>query len=101
MGTKPVYPSKSKWHLQKSYGITTEDYNSLLLAQGGVCKVCGEPETTRGKGGLVKPLAVDHDHESDTVRGLLCQSCNVGIGYFKDQPNLLRAAARYLKGDRR
>ena len=71
------------------YGITLEDYEAMVLGQEGMCGICGE------SGG--KDLYVDHDHSTRKVRGLLCHSCNVGLGHFRDRTELLRAAIDYLE----
>jgi hypothetical protein len=77
-------------HVQRKYGITAEQYGQLLSSQGGACAVCG----TRPKR---KRLAVDHDHQTGYVRGLLCTSCNHRvIGGAKEDASILRAAADYL-----
>jgi hypothetical protein len=68
----------------------------MVAAQHDVCAICHEPETVE-KYGRVQPLSVDHDHVTGQVRRLLCNSCNRGIGYFRDNPVLLRAAAEYLE----
>lgn len=68
--------------------------NRLLDAQGFVCAVCGEPDGV-GKSDS-KRLALDHCHTSGKLRGMLCYACNVGLGYFRDSPMRLVAAARYL-----
>lgn len=81
---------------RKKYKITYADYMKLFEKQHGVCASCQRPET-KIQFGEVRMLSVDHDHETDKVRGLLCGNCNQGIGYFgNDRPDLLRAAARYL-----
>lgn len=80
--------------LKSLYGITLEQYDSLLKLQNGYCAICQRPETRRLRG-KVRPLAVDHDHETGRVRGLLCGHCNSGIGYFKENPRLLKVAAGY------
>lgn len=72
-----------------NYGIDIETYKSMFLKQHGVCAICGKAEKT-------KRLAVDHDHATKKVRGLLCQKCNVGLGYFEDNISLLERAANYL-----
>ena len=81
--------------LRRTYGISKADYDRQLIAQGGVCAICRQPETLRDARGPVA-LAVDHDHATGRVRGLLCKACNTGIGTFGDDPNRLRAAATYL-----
>jgi hypothetical protein len=73
----------------RKYGLTPEQYAAL----GKTCHICGTEKDTR-KG---FQLAVDHDHETGKVRGLLCSSCNCGIGYFKHDERLLAAAIEYLK----
>ena len=65
--------------LLRKYGITPEQYAQMLLDQGGVCAICGLPET-RILHGQVCQLCVDHDHETGEVRGLLCFMCNTTLG---------------------
>jgi Recombination endonuclease VII len=79
--------------LKKQYGLTIEGYQELLDSQGGVCAICGTDEI-RGFG---KRLAVDHCHDTNKVRGILCGNCNRGIGAFAHEPARLEAALRYLK----
>jgi hypothetical protein len=82
----------------RQYGLTRSDYEEMLVAQRGLCAVCGQPETTIDKKrAAVRKLAVDHDHETGQVRGLLCGNCNHGVGKFRDSPRLLRAASEYLE----
>ena len=81
--------------IKAQYGLTEEDYKRLLVLQAGVCAVC---QTSCSTG---KRLAVDHDHASGRIRGLLCTSCNNGLGRFKDDPKLLIRAADYLKAARK
>jgi hypothetical protein len=89
-----------EWHLQRKFKITGEQYAALLKAQGGVCASCGGVETHRSKNGKLKDLAVDHDHETNEIRGLLCFNCNQAIGRFQDDPVLMRAAAAYIEARR-
>ena len=88
-----------KHQFAKMYGITLDDYAAMLKSQAGVCAICKCVEVALGKGGRVKPLAVDHDHDTGKVRGLLCHSCNHGLGVMRDNPALLRAAADYLEAN--
>lgn len=70
--------------------IGEEEYLALMLEQGGKCAVCGcAPDPERA-------LAIDHDHATGEVRGLLCTRCNLGLGYFGDDPARLLAARDYL-----
>ena len=78
-------------YLQKTYGITTDDYNRMLTEQNNTCAICGD-ECVSGK-----KLAVDHNHDTGAVRGLLCCKCNRGLGIFNDQLDLLRSAVLYLE----
>lgn len=81
--------------MRRKYGITEREYWRMVDSQGGVCAVCGcEPPDTKHSGG--KKLHVDHDHESGRVRGLLCISCNRGLGLLKDSASVLGAASAYL-----
>ena len=78
--------------LRWRFGITSGHYQWMLESQGGVCAICGKPPT--GK----HAFHVDHCHDTGDIRGLLCSTCNTGIGGLKDDPNLLRAAIAYLGG---
>lgn len=83
-------------HLKLAFGIDIDAFDGLLARQGFVCAICGRPESSKHSSGKVKSLAVDHCHRTGTIRGLLCISCNNGLGRFKDSPELLRKAAAYL-----
>ena len=76
--------------LKKNYGITPEDYDEMLEAQSGVCAIC---EQNCGSG---RRLAVDHNHATGAVRGLLCTKCNTSLGNANDDPQILIAMAMYL-----
>jgi hypothetical protein len=76
-------------HLKKSYGIVSEEFDLLVMAQMNLCAIC-----FRYFGGS---LHVDHDHRSGKIRGLLCGKCNKAIGLFDDKPQLADSAAKYLR----
>ena len=77
--------------LRSVFGISLDEYAAMLSDQGGTCAICHKTcASTRG-------LAVDHDHQTGRVRGLLCMNCNNGLGHFKDDPDLFAAAAEYLR----
>jgi hypothetical protein len=79
----------------RTYGITPTDYQAMHKAQGGCCAICRRPGNGRWK-----ELAIDHDHKTGAVRGLLCGSCNKAIGCLLDDPSVVRAAAAYLERSR-
>jgi hypothetical protein len=92
-------PDISHKQRQLNYGITPEYYRALLLAQNGVCALCGEPETQTLKGTLIS-LSVDHDHKTGKVRGLLCIRCNRGLHYIETLGlRWARRAHGYLQHD--
>lgn len=66
---------------------------AIIDAAGNKCELCGSPPGARR-------LHIDHDHTTGALRGLLCHGCNVGLGYFKDDPELLERAAEYLRKPR-
>ena len=82
--------------LKSNHGITLKQYEAMLIAQGGVCAICGQPETKKLKGTLCN-LAVDHNHSTGKVRALLCHNCNVSLGAMRDNPQRLRKAVAYLE----
>jgi hypothetical protein len=93
---KRYYRTKCEHHLGgahskvgqilRKYKLTKQQYESLVAEQGGVCAICGDG---------VK-LSVDHNHTTNKVRGLLCTSCNIGLGLFKDNVKRLYGAIEYI-----
>ncbi len=61
----------------------------MSFTQGGVCGICGGRDRDRD-------LAIDHDHETGEIRGLLCSRCNTALGSFRDNPEIITAALSYL-----
>lgn len=88
-GRKAIADRKS--HLKRRFGLTVEEYDTMLQNQGGVCRLCGAPPQPPYS------LHVDHDHATGRVRGILCFRCNNALGDFADDPDRLRAAARYVE----
>jgi hypothetical protein len=86
-GRKSISSRKS--HLKRKYGLTLEEFDELLAAQGGGCAICGRPEADN----------VDHDHDTGRVRGILWFKCNVAVGQMDDDGDRLIAAAAYLARD--
>lgn len=82
--------------LKTAYGITLDDYTKMLAAQNGVCAICFRPETATCRG-RVRSLAVDHDHETDMVRGLLCGACNSALGLLGEDKDRIRSLVVYLE----
>ncbi len=82
-----------KYWLMKQFGLTPDDYDRMLNEQNNGCAICGadDPRNKRDH------FAIDHDHETDEIRGLLCQGCNTGIGLLGDDIERLEAAAAYLR----
>ena len=94
-------PEKVRRHsknvvLFRKYGIRLVDYERMSEAQGHVCAICGKAETMTIRG-VPAQLAVDHDHATGRVRGLLCVKCNMLIGGAHHDPAILRAAIGYLQ----
>jgi len=75
-------------HLKRTFGISIEEFARMAGAQGNACAICRRTDAK---------LMVDHDHGTGGVRGLLCYSCNVALGHFRDDPALLESACRYLQ----
>lgn len=73
----------------KRFGLTEKDYENLLIRQSGVCAVCKQTDKIA--------LAIDHCHETDIVRGLLCGACNKAEGLLKSNPDVIRALADYVE----
>ena len=84
--------NKRAFNLESNYGIDWVDYDRMVMAQCGVCAICGDPPEA-GPGNF---LVVDHDHSTGAIRGLLCHPCNWALGNLRDSPRLLQAAIEYL-----
>jgi hypothetical protein len=105
--SNPEWRAKNRNHhrdynLRRTYGISRAEYFSKLEAQGGLCAICGLPETAFKKKSKteLRELCVDHCHKTGNVRDLLCHKCNHGLGQFRDNPSLLLAAIAYLERHR-
>lgn len=84
------YDTKMELARCDRYQLSPGSVVQMLVEQGGRCGVCRTPIT-------IGRCHVDHCHVTGVVRGLLCATCNNGLGSFKDDPALLRAAADYLE----
>lgn len=82
---RATYRSDIRRGNYRKFGLTDESLKALL--QDAACAICGDTEST---------MCVDHDHVTKKVRGILCSSCNLGLGKFKDDPELLEFARIYL-----
>jgi hypothetical protein len=95
-----IYYELNKDHIKKrsrnyiiktKYGLSAEDYNRLLKEQEYKCKICGINLKDGNR------THIDHNHTTNKLRGILCLNCNVGIGMFKENKNLLKEAIKYLE----
>lgn len=84
-------------YIERKYGISADEYAAIYDRQRGLCAICERPERLTNGGPVVMELAVDHDHETGRVRGLLCVGCNTSLGGFNDDPALLTRAMEYLR----
>jgi len=76
--------------MKSLYGLSFDEYMGMMDAQSGKCAICG----TKLAG--IRGINIDHCHETNKIRGLLCKNCNLGLGFFKDEINLLQKAIRYI-----
>lgn len=86
---------ESRW---KQSGITliVEEYDEMLERQGGVCAICGSPETMKSNQGFTRRLSVDHDHRTFRVRGLVCSKCNLALERVDTVPGWMERVRAYL-----
>jgi hypothetical protein len=90
--TKAKEYQKLVWHknyVRREYGITVEDYETMLKIQNNKCAICEGPP-------LKQMFCIDHCHKTGKIRGLLCHKCNSGLGLFNDSSSTLRSAFQYL-----
>lgn len=83
--------------LKYKYKLTIEEYNKMLEKQDNVCAICLLDEQGLNNSGKKKRLAIDHNHETGEVRGLLCTKCNMALGRFDDSIEKIERALNYLK----
>ena len=88
--TKCCAIATKQGHMRRLYGLTRAELAVLVLESEGLCKICGEPMSGN------RNCHIDHCHTTGNIRGLLCGNCNVGIGHFKENIELLTAAIKYL-----
>ena len=93
MTTDEWYMQNRRYWLKSEYGLSLEDYNTMLKDQNHKCAICGTDEVDAFK----SLLFVDHDHETGKVRGLLCHHCNTALGKFKDSTEILKQAIAYVE----
>jgi hypothetical protein len=79
--------------LMSKYGISVDEFDQMMLVQGGLCAIC---KTELVQSDKSRKPCVDHCHKTNGVRGLLCHPCNTGLGYFRDDPARFSAAAEYV-----
>lgn len=83
---------KRYYRMLKAHNITAEHFQKIHEKQDGKCLICNLVIAVDDR-----QWCIDHDHVTGDIRGLLCRSCNCGLGNFHDSPKLLRAAIRYLQ----
>ena len=84
-----IAASNRRGHLRRKYGLTIDEFEFLRVVQGDRCAICNELDPAG--------LHIDHDHETGSIRGLLCGKCNKAIGLLREEPALFDAASRYLQ----
>lgn len=87
------------YRMRTKYGIEPDAYAKLYAEQGERCAICRDPiaDLLSDDGNHTHKTAVDHDHATGKVRGLLCGPCNCALGYMRDDPDRMEAAAMYLR----
>jgi hypothetical protein len=84
---------KNSYNLKKYlYGISKEDYLALVEKQGYKCASCGDDAT-----GAEHTLHIDHDHQTNEIRGLLCAGCNTALGWLHDDVTRIEKLAKYIR----
>jgi hypothetical protein len=83
--------NRRKWNRTRFYNFPSELYDQRLAEQGNICAICGT-DKPGGRG----TFHADHSHETNQPRGVLCHNCNIALGNFQDNPEILRAAIEYL-----
>jgi len=95
LGSQLNKEQKRAYSLEKTYGITLEQYSQMFEEQKGCCAICNRHQSE-----FKRALHVDHDHSTGEVRGLLCGNCNTAIGLLDESLQLFDKAQQYLKNKR-
>jgi hypothetical protein len=90
--TRKHYLKSKNRYLLKTYGISLDEYNQMFAEQEGCCAVCGKHQSE-----FKKALAVDHNHETEAVRGLLCYRCNSALGMLDENPEIISNLLDYVE----
>lgn len=98
----PISDKSKAWRKEKyliaRYGINQKDYDNILISQNNSCAICKQHLFNYdSKTGVLRKMATDHCHKTNTVRGILCFKCNIGLGSFKDNIECLLSAIEYLR----
>lgn len=91
--SQSIEERRDHW-LRVRYGLPVGSFASMWRAQDGRCDICKKPFDQESR---TMRAHVDHCHETGKIRSLLCMTCNTGLGSFKDEPELLKAAVEYLQ----
>lgn len=96
--TEDYQLKRSNKHYKRTYGITHEQYLKMCQDNNFQCYICKASKKVSGNGtiGSYDVLVLDHCHETNKIRGILCTDCNFGLGFFKDNINNLVASHLYL-----
>jgi hypothetical protein len=99
--SRPIAPEiRRRYYLAHRYDMTPEEYEDLWEAQDGRCAICQKIAHVMDlRTGSPRRLAIDHDHQTGKIRGLLCHDCNVAIGHLNDDVEILYKAISYLEGN--
>ena len=79
------------YYIGRKYNLSEQEHKDILLQQNNSCAICGKDQSL-----FKRKFAIDHNHETGKVRGLLCTGCNCGIGYLKESKDILQKAIEYL-----
>lgn len=89
---------RNRKRILEKFGISEQVYDELLIAQDGKCAICKNDETAvDNRYGLKKRLAVDHNHITGKIRGLLCTKCNSALGFLKEDINIIISMLKYIE----
>ena len=93
------YKNSIKKSVVSKYGLTVEEYNSMVESVGGLCEICRQPET-RTFNGKVRALSIEHCHLTNKVRGIVCDNCNTALARTQESIQILESMIEYLKRNR-